>query len=719
MADYDDKRDPETPEDSELDEDGEPVEYDKPLQYDEDSANLVKDFEASKEGCEELKDIAKQVFCFFEDDWESSREHRERVAEDLKLYSGFLKTRTFPFKGASAANVPIMLENLSRLQTRIVTEIFGDWVNVVGVRPVGPDDEARATLLSRHTNWQMREEIKNFSRQMDRAALLFLLTGDVVLTSYYDARRKANRHIALTPSEFVTPYAYATTEPDLSDLPHYTWVRRFYPHELEAMRGIWENIDEVLERKPPGFSDDPDGPEREAVGQVEGEDEPGNSDSAPYKLLQWEGWLKLPMQTDHRWCQVVMDHSTKTVLCLRIHEESDWRDRERYEREQLEYQTYMEQLALYGDAVLQQERLTLGLEMMATGGPQSPDDVLALAQYGQTPEPEAPMMPGWMQQEGDKPKPVARVPIYMFAHGVCLENLVGNLGFGPGRILSDYQKGANGSLQMFNDAGALANTWTVIKTANIRLPENFGARPGRVWTANGVTGTELRDGIIEFQAKPANPQLLDVVSLFRQFGESAAQAPGILSGDAGKSGEPFRGLNTRLEQATKQLGGMAKRFSVAIKRVYENNAKLNSMYLDDLQILYISNHETGKYEGVEITRELYNRSYAIEFTSDMKFTSEAQRIAEADQLLQVALSSPDLQINKKFQYEVFKEMLLARGKPQLVQTLGMSPPPPQVFGMPSPAPAPQLGATPPMGEMADTAERGMEPVTPPPGARPE
>lgn len=688
------------------------------IAYDEDSANLVPDFQKSYEGQQELKEIADYVLELFEADWESQSKHRERVAEDIKMYSGWLKEKTFPFKGASTANVPIMLETLARLQTRLISEIFGDWVNVVGVSPVGPDDDDRATMMSRHINWQMREEIPDFPRQMDRAMLLFLLVGDVVFVSFYDARRKQNRHLALTPSEFVTPYGYGTTQPDLSDLPHYTWIRRLYRHELNAMRGLWENIDDVLKRRPPGFDGDLESLERRAIGDVEGEEEPTTPLTAPYEILQWEGWLMLPGQESERFCQVVVDYATKTVLSLRIHEEEDWRDRERHSREQIEYESYMDHLRVYGEATLEYERLMSGLANYEHGVDNPDAQLQGLAVLGERTPPTPPAKPQWMSDEQDAPRPVNRVPIYMFAHGVCMENLEGNLGFGVGRIEADYQRAASTCVQVFSDAASLANSWTILKTANIRLPENFSARPGKVHTALGVTGTELRDGIVEFKAQPANPQLLEMVQMFRQFGEAAAQAPGILSGDAGKSGEPFRGLNTRLEQATKQLGGMAKRFAIPLKQVYRNHAKLNALYMDELQVVYINNHDTQKFDSLTVGRELYQRDYAITFTSDMKFTSEAQRIAEADQLAQIVLAFEPLKANLRLQYDLVKEMLLARGKPQLVQTLGIAPSPPPVFGMPSPPP-PGLPGTPMSSPPADTAQRGIEPQGPPPGSRPE
>lgn len=707
----------ESPESEDLDHERE--EMDAPLLYDEDSSNLVRDFEASEEGEQALRDIANHVLTLYQNDWDSSEEHRSRVARDLRLYSGFLKQKTFPFKGASTAHVPIMMENIYRLSTRLVSELFGDWVNVVGVQPVGPNDEEKAQLLSKHVNWQMRKEVPDFPRQMNRAVLAFLLVGYVISYSYYDVRRKQNRHEILMPSEFVMPYTYISTMPDLSDLPHYTWVRRMYAHDLEAMEGLWEHVDDVLKHSPPGWDTEPDSPERAVVAAVEGQDEPTQDLTAPYKLLHWEGWYKLPQQNRRRWCQVVLDSETKHVLLLSIHEQSDWRDRERYERQKNEREVYLESLRFYGQQVLQRSAFEDSLKARLATAQPGPEDAMRVGEYGAMPEPVEPQMPGWMSDVDEMPAPAARVPIYMFAHAVCIENLVGNMGFGIGRVLADYNKAGNTSLQQFQDAATLANCWTVVKPASIKLPENFGAKPGRIFTATGATGAELREGLVEFKAPPANPQLLDLVSLFRQFGESAAAAPGVLSGDAGKSGEPFKGYSTRLEQATKQLGLMAKSFSELPKQIYQNNAWLNSLHMPVEQFFYVNDDKTGLMTELRIGRDVYDRDYNVEFVSDMKFTSEANRIAEADQLLQLFGVIPALQINTKFQYDVIVEALTARGKKNLIRALGASPMVPAVYGQPPPPP-PGMPPLPPSGPTPEgEGPGGMEPLTPPAGSQPE
>ena len=290
----------------------------------------------------------------------------------------------------------------------------------------------------------------------------------------------------------------------------------------------------------------------------------------------------------------------------------------------------------------------------------------------------------------------------MYSHGVCLENLVGNIGMGMGRIEADFNRAANTALSQFTDGATLANCWSLITTQNIRFDAPFTMKPGAINKARGVTGAELKNNIMELRAQPANGQLVELVDKFYQYGQSAIQAPNVLSGEPGKSGETYRGIATRIEQATKQLSTLAQRFAIPLKQVYENNAKLNSMFLDDMEVVHLLNHMSRKMQTVRVGRSMYQRDYRVEFRSDMKFTSEAQRISEADQMVQMPAAVPALQQNFAFQYETVKQALEARGKYELVALLGNRPPPPPMFGPPPPPPGPG-GPPPPGGPAASQA----------------
>lgn len=698
---------------SEPSEEGE--EEQAPFTYDEDAENLVEQFMEHPEGIEALKKLQKLCRRKFDTDWEGSEEHRQRHADDWKIFAGELPAKDFPFKGCANTHVPIMLENVSRLHSRLMSEVYGDWTNVFGVVPVGPDDELEADILTLHGNWQIREDIPDFQRQMDRAVLSMLLWGDVTCRSYYDEIRRQNRHEILTSDDFVVPYVYTTTMPDYSDLPHYHIILRFDAYQIEAQRDVWYDVDKILDRQPQ-FDDDPDQPLAKASSEVDGIAIPEDAEHAPYRLIQTEGWFKLPNQAASRWCQVIWDYNTDNIVSLQFLEEDDWRDVERYEQEAAQLADYQMANQAWQSQVLalqQEDEMQRNMVLMDP----MMDDMMreqALSLIAQKPVPPKPNPPAWSKAPDDpfeKPKPIRKVPVRMVTHGVCIENMRGAIGLSYGRIQADFNRAANTALSQFVDAATLANAKVLLHTSRVQWPAGgFAMTPGKAIQVEGVTDDELKANVMPLEFAPANSQLLELVSQMVRYGQSSMQAPDVLSGEAGKSGETFRGHAARIEQATKQLSTLARKVSMFSQHVFVNNAKLNAVFLPDHEMLRVVDHKLMEARTIEVSRKMYQRNYKVELRSDLRFTSEAQRITEADQMVQLPGAVPPLQANIPFIYSAVEKALKARGRDDMVQYLGPKPPPPQTpLGMPPPPPPGPPGMPPPGGPAAPSGPQGGAP----------
>jgi len=714
----------------------------KSIVYDEDSLNLVTAFKMTEEGKKYLKKISSKVHEDYEKDWESSKDYRERTAADWKLFAGDLPPKDFPFKDSANPHLPLMLENLSRLVFRLSGELFGDWSNVFGVVPVGPDDDKLAELLSRHGNWQITEEIEDFKRQLgERGVLVFMAHGDVVCHSFYDEETRSNRHEILTCDNFVTPYQHISTQPNLSDCPHYTKVLRMYRHELESKRGIWEDVDKVLEKTSPSWDDDPEAPLTEATGQTLGKtaedsssDKELGGESAPFTLLWYEGWLRLPNQDRDRWCQVILDKSTKCILRLTIHERADWRDKERYNYQISERDGYLQATQEHQMMQMQFEQANAqrqaGIDQhrgqaaeALKSGLVDPHAAIAAADQAEQmlppiqPPPPPPMAPMWMQDKlapdetgmapdpaTVEPEPIRREPIYLFAHAVCIEPVTGNLGISYGRVQADFNRAANVALSQFTDTATLNNAPGFLAWGLEFEEGQLSLTPGKVNKVTGAIGSTLKDHFLPLQAGQASPQLFDIVKLSIDQAQASIQSPGVLSGEEGKSGETKGGIMSRIEQATKQLSVVTRKYSDFLTRVLMNNAYLNSVFLDEEEIKMVFNTEIGRYEELKLGRKMYERNYRVKLKSDLRYSTNAQRVDEADELVKMWMGIPSLAINPMFGYAVIKGALDARGRQDLVRLMGEPP------ALPPGMPMPQFSVPPPPG-MAP-------PGPPPPGKGP-
>jgi hypothetical protein len=199
----------------------------------------------------------------------------------------------------------------------------------------------------------------------------------------------------------------------------------------------------------------------------------------------------------------------------------------------------------------------------------------------------------------------------------------------------------------------------------------------------------------------ANQQFLQLIEMLVRFGNTVSNTPEVLSGESGKSGETAQGISARIEQATKMLSVPTGKYADFLTQILENNASLNAIFLEDAEFFSVNNHdpalgETGR-QTFSVGREMYDRPYDVEISADLKFTSTAQRISEADALVQMPNAVPEMAQNLAFKHSVIAKSLEARNRYDLIALLGAPPPPPQMFGMPTSPPAPPPGMGPPPG----------------------
>jgi hypothetical protein len=436
---------------------------------------------------------------------------------------------------------------------------------------------------------------------------------------------------------------------------------------------------------------------RDSVGETTGISQPTQEGNAPYKLIHYEGWMKLAGQGKQRFCQVIVDYASRIVLSLRVHEEPEWRDKLRYDRQVKELEAYrqaegqfeMEEAAYDANQARGRARVT---------APELDDaqrDQLTQV-LDASPPPQIPVGPRWMRDSEDlleEPAPPRMSPIRMFAHGVCIENMAGAYGLSFGRMQADFNRAANVLTSQFIDAGTLSNCWTLLTTDAVEFDTPFQFAPGKVNRVTGLTGQELKANIMELKPAPANPQMLQMANTIYEWSSKAVQSPSVLSGEAGKSGETFRGLSSRIEQATKQIAVPTRRLSITwLKQLLQNNGRLNAIHLPESQILEIAEPGMRATEEVRVDRDMYARGYKFSLRADLRFTSEGQKIQEKMELVQLPQAVPQLQQNTAFVHEAVRQYLDARGDMKMIATLGPPPPPPTTpFGTPPPPP-PGMGA---------------------------
>lgn len=705
---------------------GDDSDAEEPFVYSDFAANLVPIFMDHPRGHQVCREIADEVHQNFEDMKESNADFREKMARNWKLMAGDLPMKSFPFTNSANVHVPMMVEHMLQLTSRVESELFGDFSRVYGVIPFTKDHKDEAKTLEMHGNRQLTEEIPDFYRQMSRGLMSFFVFGDVTFHSFYNPQTKRNVHEMLTPDDFYTPYNHVTTLPDYGDLPHYAKILRYYRNQLEARIDEWHGVDELLDHTPPSWGDEPESLLRESVAETTGIEEPTDQRNAPYVLIHYEGWMDLPSQTRQRWVQVIMDYESKTLLKLVIHEEAEWRDKVRYDREISELEGFRANKEEYyrasGQFDLQQGKARAEMMNPALDDIPGARDELA-NMVDQMEAPRFPAQPTWMKDPDDPqemPVEARMSPILMFSHGVCIENLAGSLGLSFGAQQADFNRAANTLVSQFVDSGTLANCWSLVVTESVEFDTPFEFAPGKVNVVSGISGSELKNNIMELKPAPGNPQMLQMANQIYEWAGKAAQAPSVLSGESGKSGETYRGLNSRIEQATKQIAVPARRFALGpLKQVLINNGRLNAKFLPESQMVQVTDPTTKEQVEVKVDRRMYARNYDVTIRADMRFTSEGQRIQEEMELVQLPQIVPQLQQNNSFIHAAVTRLLDARGDQEMIAHLG---PPPDLpttpFAIPPPPPPGMMGPegqplAPTPGGVPEGAAPGQAPPGPP------
>lgn len=673
---------------------------DEEVTFDENSANLVETFMETKAGKKALQEIAATVTENVEESLDATTEYRQQMSADWSIFTGKLPEKDFPYKGAANCHLPVMLENVTRICFRVYAEAFPDWNNVCGVAALGPDDEEVAQLIALHSNWQLRQQIPDFKRQVFRGLFMFGIHGDTTCHSWFDPDRRQNRHEFLTADEFVVPYNYTDTSPDYSNSPYRCRILPKQKHELERMRDVWSNVDEVIDRSKPSWDDAPEQVLMQDAAADKGVET--TDSSAPYKLYWYEGWLKLPGQDRERFCKVILDKETAHILELSVLEYPNWQDQQRFDAQVKELDEYRSQKSFFDEQQSSQAQAITEMQTQVDDvAPEMAPDQAAIAQ-GSLDEAnqlhmtlQPPMPPAWVMNPDDPtelPEEVRKEPVHLFTHFVLIEPIVGNLGLGYGTMQADFNRGADTAFNQAIDAATMGNCGAMVVSDRIRFDEKGGKieiRPGAMLRATGTAGEDLKDNILPLKFDGANPQMFDISEKLMQVAQSSMQSSPILSGEPGKSGETFRGVAARIEQATKQTSVFGRKFLDGIEWVLKNNGFLNSIHLQDEEIFHVAvkQGQRNKLEEKKIGRSLYVRNYLFEIRADLRFVTQSQRIQEADELLMMAHNTPQLQGNIALEWQLLAGAFRARGREDLVDFLGPAPPPPPTaLGMPPPPP---------------------------------
>ena len=116
---------------------------------------------------------------------------------------------------------------------------------------------------------------------------------------------------------------------------------------------------------------------------------------------------------------------------------------------------------------------------------------------------------------------------------------------------------------------------------------------------------------------------------------------------------------------------------------------------------------------LKVGRWMWEQNYHVEIQSDLRFTSRAQRIQEADEIVSLG-KHPVLAGNMQYQIVAVRKALEARGRKDMAQ-LVVPPAPPPMMGPPGApgGPPSAAGPGPSQGTAGPPQQQGGPPMGPP------
>lgn len=661
--------------------------------------------------------LGKQTYETTDGDLASSEKFRERRANILKLALGILPPRPEGDDTLAQVHYAIIMKAASRIHARMYDQQFPSSGEYWGCSPTDQNDLPRTVRIAKHMNWQTEHQIPEYVPNHDSGLMQCLLYGSAFSMFYWDPDRDRPCHEFIPTDDIILPYKHNSgkDDPHLSTLPRITRVLRKYKHEIQKLTksGYYINTDDLFPQNPQG-GQSPAPSSAQGTGQTKGEqvtevvdknsgiEKPKEKGDGARVLWEQHCWAALPGSDDERPLIVTIDRDTKKVLSIMMREDEDPEDRARFNREQaVNEASYQNAIAQYQQDMnaylMGQQAMTMPPIPGATTATQPPmpgEETTSMPGLNPTPPPPAgapgPMVPATPPvppQKPADPEAPKMIPINFFTHFICMPNPDGIYGLGIGSLLEGNNMAADVMASQIVQAGTLANTVTFIYSKQAKLARGeFEIKPGG-GIETDLSPADVERGIRILQFPGPNPAMGQLVKDQKEEADELSGAGDILSGEVGGANETATTTQIRIAQAMAQITIMNKRYTRARTAEGRNLARLNSVYLDDVEYFNVVDPmDAQNVTQGNVARADYLEDCNITVTADPRMASRAQRISEANTAVQVIMTNPLSAQNPALVAAGMRNLFVAMDRPDLVAALETPPPPPPQQGPPQGGP---------------------------------
>lgn len=182
-------------------------------------------------GKELLDEMGRVVVEEFKIDLESRKQWDENTADNFKLFSSFMETKTVPWENCSNVSLPLLATACLQFHARAYDALLPA-KKAVQIVNTGDEDADRAMRVGKYMNFQVYHDMPGFEEGMDKTLLQLPLFGCVVRKTFYDIdlAKVVSYHVPI--SDFVVNYGARS----LADAQRTSHV--FYPYKNDIMKKV-------------------------------------------------------------------------------------------------------------------------------------------------------------------------------------------------------------------------------------------------------------------------------------------------------------------------------------------------------------------------------------------------------------------------------------------------------------------------------------------------
>lgn len=234
----------------------------------------------------------------------------------------------------------------------------------------------------------------------------------------------------------------------------------------------------------------------------------------------------------------------------------------------------------------------------------------------------------WAQEDPLKKK------LMYFVHRKFMPGL-GFYGYGFLHLIGGLSRAATGALRALLDTALFANVQGGWRAKGVNIPDGDALiRPGE-WPEVEATFEELKKAFFTPDFKEPSVALFNLFSSLGEIGQRLATIPDSVVGDA-PTNSPVGTTLALIEQAAKVFSAVHKRQHEGYKREFAIVARLNAMYGPDVYEYEVDG------EAMQTKRADFDSRIDVLPVSDPNIVTSTQRIAQAQSVLELSGTAPDL-----------------------------------------------------------------------------